>query len=229
MSYLSYDPEYKKLQNINYAYEKYGLTLDQQKYVLNALEKHKSLKTAIKEALNFKAPLTVGGAVSMNKIINDLKKSLKVKPDIININSKQLSIITNILQILNKRKNKLLEMYSETSDPLRKIDISGNIEEIRGIMGKLLEMQENLLKINVHCKKCNIKGGLSYNAMRIKNDDPYIINDLATYYEENQLGGLSLSESINWVKNNPLKAASYGLGALALANILTNPAELDIM
>jgi len=167
---------------------------------------------------------------SMKKIINDLRKCYKTnKPDIMNINSKNLSIITNILQKLNKRKSNLLETYSMTDDPLRKMDTRGNIEEIRGIVDKLLEMEENLLKINAHCKKCNIKGGMEFSTMRKKNDNPYMLDHLSTYYEPNMLGGLSLSEGINWIKSNPLKAASYGLGALALANILTNPHELDIM
>lgn len=221
--------EIDKLKNVSYAYETYGLTLQEQKEVLQKLRQEgKTLQTAINEVKG-EHPRTVrAGKDKINKILNQLKTKNSKKVDIIKENEKQISIITNLKQKLEKRENVILNKINNINDPLLKNDLSGYIEEIRDILIEFNRMIDYLLKINSLLKSKNLIGGVSYHQTLNSINDIEMMPHLASYYEGAGVMD-KLKEGYQWIKENPLKASAYAFGALGLANILTNPPELDFM
>lgn len=160
--------------------------------------------------------------------MNTILKQLKTKKiNIISENEKQMSIITNIKQKLEKRQNNMLKSLNINKDPLLRIEIFGHIEEYDDIINKLNEMVEHLIKINKYCKEKGLRGGVMYNRVLGGNYDINMMPHLASYYEGGNIVD-GIKKGWKWIKDNPIKASTYALGAIGLANILTNPPELDV-
>ena len=168
---------------------------------------------------------TGAGRSKLNKILKDLQTKKK-KVNIVKENENQIATITNLKQKLMKREQIILDKINNSIDPLLKIELSGYVEELRDIMNKFDEMINHLLKINKYCLNKNLVGGVSYNQVSNTMDNIEMMPHLASYYE-----GSGIKEDFKkgweYVKENPWKSAAYGIGALGLANILTNPSTLD--